>query len=626
LIVRCASCQTEFSLDDKQVGREGVTVRCSVCARVFHVDPLPRGIEQPWQIRTLENLLFTAPDLLTLKQWIDEGRLHPDDQVSRTGKTWLRLGDMPELSAGFHEFGGLSHVLTPVSSTPNDDNGAADVLGPPPAFAGQPTRTNEPQPPAATTREAATARSTLSGMGFALEASQSRSGESSLSSESSLVARESSLVSRDSMVVSGVMRRGFPWPIAAGLGVVAAVALVFSIPSVRERMQKQEAAASPGPIIHASAPELARAHGVLERLDPREIGHMEALLQREIDTGRRAKSEIAELKLAQVELLCARAIEYAIASNLPGASDSALAQARDYAERATRIFDTVGDDVPDRPYLSLVRAELRLAEGRSPEEILALLPDSGAQELRLAVAASAIWRDPSAPVATDLVEQLRALDQPTTLSRLVLGLALMRAGDRAGAKDIVDHVLKTVPTQPTAKLMSVALEATVPSPPSVAAAIPTPIANAGKSLESATGEGNGPSGGASERLSSQGCQKVEHGDAAAGVKVLLQAHDLNPKSLDVLVCLGQGHARLGNHGSALAFFERALARSPEHRIALSGAANSAERLGAEAKAVALYKRLARLDPSNAAAQRFMETHRGDSESRGSDEQASSEAD
>ncbi|MEM6995034.1 MAG: zinc-ribbon domain-containing protein, partial [Myxococcota bacterium] len=130
MIVRCANCQTEFSLDDRQVGPDGAPVRCSVCMYVFRVEP-PATREASWQIRTVEGLSFTAPDLTTLRQWIREGRLHPEDEVSRTGKNWLRLGDMPEFSEVFRGFGGLPEVFTEMAS---DRTSAMDELGPPPSF------------------------------------------------------------------------------------------------------------------------------------------------------------------------------------------------------------------------------------------------------------------------------------------------------------------------------------------------------------------------------------------------------------------------------------------------------------------------------------------------------------
>lgn len=144
MIVRCANCHTEFSLEDQQIGPEGATVRCSVCGYVFPVEPPPGVGDLPWQVRTVEDLLFTAPDLATLRAWIAEGRLHPDDQVSRTGRHWLRLGDMPEFSTVFSGFSDLPPVFealdepdTESEADGDTDGSALAELGPPPSFAGE---------------------------------------------------------------------------------------------------------------------------------------------------------------------------------------------------------------------------------------------------------------------------------------------------------------------------------------------------------------------------------------------------------------------------------------------------------------------------------------------------------
>src|SRR5688572_8802058 len=128
MIVRCENCGTEFGFDDRQIG-EGITVRCSVCKHVFKVES-PTAATQGWQIRTTEGTSFKAPDMPTLREWIDEGRLHPDDQVSRTGRNWVRLGDMPEFARAFSGFAGVAAVASPVREA---DPARAASVGPPPS-------------------------------------------------------------------------------------------------------------------------------------------------------------------------------------------------------------------------------------------------------------------------------------------------------------------------------------------------------------------------------------------------------------------------------------------------------------------------------------------------------------
>ena len=79
------------------MGADGVAVRCAVCRYVFRVDP-PDSASASWRVQTVDGDVFEAEDLPTLRVWVREGRLHPDDTISRTGKHWIRLGDMPEFS------------------------------------------------------------------------------------------------------------------------------------------------------------------------------------------------------------------------------------------------------------------------------------------------------------------------------------------------------------------------------------------------------------------------------------------------------------------------------------------------------------------------------------------------
>lgn len=118
--VSCENCEASFSLQEREAPPEGFSVRCTVCQHVFRVGPgVPPHEDLGWQIRTSDDLLFTASDVQTLRQWANEGRLQQDDQVSRTGQTWIRLGDLPQMTSVFQP-------------TP------AAILTPPPAFGGTP--------------------------------------------------------------------------------------------------------------------------------------------------------------------------------------------------------------------------------------------------------------------------------------------------------------------------------------------------------------------------------------------------------------------------------------------------------------------------------------------------------
>ncbi|MGH1340033.1 MAG: zinc-ribbon domain-containing protein [Nannocystales bacterium] len=135
MFVRCSNCQTQFSLDDRQVGSDGVAVRCAVCRYVFRVEPPDGSSAQAWRVETVDGDLFEAEDIPTMRVWIREGRLHPDDTISRTGKHWIRLGDMPEFSDAFAGFPDLPVVLGAPEAAPIESEELSSV-GPPPSYAG----------------------------------------------------------------------------------------------------------------------------------------------------------------------------------------------------------------------------------------------------------------------------------------------------------------------------------------------------------------------------------------------------------------------------------------------------------------------------------------------------------
>ena len=128
MIIRCTKCSTEFALDPSQVGPEGVTLRCSVCSHMFHAEPDPGAGSAPWKLTTAEKQTLVYPDLRRVLEHIEDGRLRPEDRVSRTGDTWLKLGELPELSALFIGAEGLPRVFRAMETSPAGD------LGPPPAF------------------------------------------------------------------------------------------------------------------------------------------------------------------------------------------------------------------------------------------------------------------------------------------------------------------------------------------------------------------------------------------------------------------------------------------------------------------------------------------------------------
>jgi predicted Zn finger-like uncharacterized protein len=143
--VRCEKCQTEYELDESRLKPGGVTVKCTNCGHMFKIrkrtntnvgvpaaapQPEPRSAapakaqpraesvppdaplritdapsgpnsERQWLIRLENGETKTCRELATLQQWIVAGVVSRESLISRSGKTWKRLGDIAELSQYF---------------------------------------------------------------------------------------------------------------------------------------------------------------------------------------------------------------------------------------------------------------------------------------------------------------------------------------------------------------------------------------------------------------------------------------------------------------------------------------------------------------------------------------------
>lgn len=116
--VRCERCLTEFRFDDAKIAGAGVTVRCSVCSHVFSVrrqsptqsqPPAARPAPPPpmpappreWKVRQAGGRVLVFRDLTVVQRWIVERKLLRADEISATGATWKRLGEIAELASFF---------------------------------------------------------------------------------------------------------------------------------------------------------------------------------------------------------------------------------------------------------------------------------------------------------------------------------------------------------------------------------------------------------------------------------------------------------------------------------------------------------------------------------------------
>src|SRR5688500_6556489 len=136
--VRCEKCQTEYELDEAKLKPGGVTVKCTTCGHMFRVrrrGQTEQGTGEVSQVTNVSQLpgapshragpslpeeldlvaegerttlvqlddgeIRTCRELTTLQRWIVGGMVSRTCTISRTGKKWKRLGEIPELASYF---------------------------------------------------------------------------------------------------------------------------------------------------------------------------------------------------------------------------------------------------------------------------------------------------------------------------------------------------------------------------------------------------------------------------------------------------------------------------------------------------------------------------------------------
>src|SRR4051812_33729560 len=142
--VRCERCKTDYEFDDARITEAGVTVKCTTCGHVFKVKkkalvvtvpvnpddgqvsispasassmsapPAGAGAflsgpgvpgaapkDKEWKVRQSNGNVFTFKELTTLQKWIVERKVTREDEISLTGESWKRLGNIAELASFF---------------------------------------------------------------------------------------------------------------------------------------------------------------------------------------------------------------------------------------------------------------------------------------------------------------------------------------------------------------------------------------------------------------------------------------------------------------------------------------------------------------------------------------------
>src|SRR5687768_14186582 len=95
--VTCERCGTEYEFDETLVAARGTTVKCTNCGHLFKVFRPGASTSEPrsWAVRRDGSTASESiASLKELQRMITLGQLTPDDQISRSGEAWKRLGDI----------------------------------------------------------------------------------------------------------------------------------------------------------------------------------------------------------------------------------------------------------------------------------------------------------------------------------------------------------------------------------------------------------------------------------------------------------------------------------------------------------------------------------------------------
>lgn len=113
--IRCERCGTEYEFDDNRVTEAGITVKCSSCGHMFKIrkksfvltEPVVPGREEEapasknWMIRKPDGQMLSFKELTTLQKWIVERKVSREDEISKSGESWKKLGSIAELASFF---------------------------------------------------------------------------------------------------------------------------------------------------------------------------------------------------------------------------------------------------------------------------------------------------------------------------------------------------------------------------------------------------------------------------------------------------------------------------------------------------------------------------------------------
>ena len=665
---------TVYEFDDSKVGEQGVTVKCTQCGNLFKVKrrertaelalgavaarspayvppaanvpstqrttvpgipmiskqptrtPQPTPTAQPhiepggWMIRVRSGEIYRCRALTTLQQWIVERKVTRDDEISRSGDQWKRLGGIAELASFFH-------IVEQAAAVARADGPRAAAEAANAAYSR--TQREEDDPALVTTAPMAREPSGPIAMGNPIAdddpafARTNPTPKLTPAGSMPVVDDDADDTLLDDEFAGHPRRRAGVWA-----GVLAALVLVgaggylaaFKRDAVLGLFAHKDARASEAYrqgreyFLLDSDDAFRNAAAAYERgheADDKSALPLAGLAETMTSWAAYLRDDAHGLEMGAPSVTAASA-----AKTLRRDSQAHLDEAKKYAQDALALDS-------ESPEVNRAMADYLRVDGAPAAEVERYLTRATAKAPSDAesayVGGALAFREGNLDAAKTKLTQANTLNQAATQHTLLrasylLARIALQTGDKAGAKTLLQSVLAANANHDRARALLATFDAdTAPAP--VAAQTPTPpptpaaaTAPSGKPATPPSGaaaSGVAQSGAASKaeesndygKLIAQGDHLSENGHAKEARKLYDRALSVRPSGLEAIMGLGYCDLDGEKFSSAVDHFKRALALSPSYGDAIIGLAEAYKLRGDRHEALTWYKQYLSSQPN-----------------------------
>lgn len=156
MIVTCPNCSSRYKIDEARIKGRGAKITCPSCAHKFVVyregeQPAEDAVETAgipadiarrdfrqvgitWKVRKGIGLTYDFHDLISLREYLDDGQIEPRDVISYDAKEWKPLSEVRDLEAYFWdvwrraELGEIRVMAAAEAAEDEDDSDAPTTI------------------------------------------------------------------------------------------------------------------------------------------------------------------------------------------------------------------------------------------------------------------------------------------------------------------------------------------------------------------------------------------------------------------------------------------------------------------------------------------------------------------